>query len=564
MRRRTLFALLFLLVIQAMPLCAQQLSKFSIASFELDPLDLSARNDQYKRTDDNGALYSIIKVKSDLPDDDLQAFHFNFGLMNSFVEFHQDLNELWVYVQKNAKTVTITREGYQTVSKWDLKTTIEAGRTYKMQLSVTIPKVLMQMVMFRVKPTSARAVVFVKNERQGAQEELFGFVDETGGIAKSLPFGSYTYRVDAENHYRSEGRFILNNQKENHVEEVSLRTNFATITLQVDSDADIYVNGELRGRRTWTGNLQSGNYQVECRQNNHQTSTQAITVEAGNNQTFSLTPPTPLTGILAITSRPLGADITIDGKNYGQTPRNVDGLMIGSHSISLKLADYNPTSQTFEIRENETTELAVELHKTQVTKPAKTEESKAEKIKVEKPKHEKGALSATESVTFLKPTCGYVQAAFQAGTLMGFGANAGAYIYNVNVEAYATMGLSKETVYLNYTDGSDSKTEDLKATLVSGKVGYGFAIGNRLRITPQVGLGALAVKSDGITANALCTTIGCRVDYALTSFLGINLTPEGQFAVSKKDVFTQLSDLSSKVKGWGTGAGVRLGIYFFF
>lgn len=147
---------------------------------------------------------------------------------------------------------------------------------------------------------------------------------------------------------------------------------------------------------------------------------------------------------------------------------------------------------------------------------------------------------------------------------MGVNAHVGAYISNINVEAYGTMGLAKETVFMNYTDGTASKAEDLTPTLIGGRVGYGITVGPRLRITPQVGAASLTVKGDNITATALCATVGCRIDYALTPVLGVNLTPEGQFAVSKKDVFTQISDLSSKVKGWGTGAGARLGLYLYF
>lgn len=165
---------------------------------------------------------------------------------------------------------------------------------------------------------------------------------------------------------------------------------------------------------------------------------------------------------------------------------------------------------------------------------------------------------------YQRPTSGYLQTGLNAGTLMGIPFQAGAYISNVNVEAYYVMGMSSETVYLNYTDGTPSSEQKLKPSMLGLKVGYGIAVGSRLRITPQVGLGSLSVKSDDISTSALCATVSCRVDFALTGFMGLNLTPEGQFALSKKDVFNRLSDLSSKVKGWGTGGGVRLGVYFYF
>jgi hypothetical protein len=185
--------------------------------------------------------------------------------------------------------------------------------------------------------------------------------------------------------------------------------------------------------------------------------------------------------------------------------------------------------------------------------------------------HQKTALraSAPEQTFCLQriyqlPTSFYLGAGFQAGTLMGVNAHAGAFLSNINIEAYATLGLAKETVFMNYTDGTAPVAEDLKATLIGGRVGYGIIVGSKLRITPQVGAASLTAKSDNITATALCATVGCRIDYALTSFLGVNLTPEAQFAVSKKDVFTQVTDISSKVKGWGTGAGARIGLYLYF
>ena len=111
MRTKYLLYLIILLSLQAFPVSAQQRLTFRVADFHLNPLDLTARNDQFKRTDDDGKLYSIIKVTTDLPDDELQSYVFDFGLMNSFAEMHQDDGELWVYVQNNAKTVTIRRGG---------------------------------------------------------------------------------------------------------------------------------------------------------------------------------------------------------------------------------------------------------------------------------------------------------------------------------------------------------------------------------------------------------------------------------------------------------------------
>ena len=192
MNRTRFLAVLLLLIGVMSSMCAQQRQKFSIASFEQDPFDLTAKNDVYKKIDGSGSLYAIIKVTSNNPEDNLKEYNFNFGNLRSIVEQHDD--ELWVYVQKNAKLVTISRTGYTTISKYDLKTTIEAGKTYTMSLTTTGPVVYTQMLQFVVRPVNVGAVVMIKSSKQNATEEMFGTVDATGSVAKSMEYGTYTYK----------------------------------------------------------------------------------------------------------------------------------------------------------------------------------------------------------------------------------------------------------------------------------------------------------------------------------------------------------------------------------
>ena len=329
--------------------------KFHVASFGEDQFDLAARDERFKKIDGSGSLYAIIKVSGD----DLKEYNFNFGNMNHLVESHED--QLWVYVQKNAKHVTITRSGYNPLRNYDLRTTIEAGKTYRMQLSAQGPVIYTQMVMFQTAPKITGAVIMVQREGGDSPKELFGTTGATGGVAKSLEFGTYTYEVMAENYYPSEGHFTLNNQAETHQEKVMLRSNGANITLSVDAEAEIYVNNNKVGMRTWTGLLKSGIHQVECRQQNHKTSSQTITVTEGEDRTVTLTPPTPITGVLSVTSEPLGAAIMVDGRDYGVTPRNITGMIIGQHAVMLSLDGYNDEQTTVEVKEQQTTDLSLTL-----------------------------------------------------------------------------------------------------------------------------------------------------------------------------------------------------------
>ena len=113
----------------------QQL-RFHVKNFALTQSDLTARSDQYKKIDGSGSLYAIIKVSGE-EGDKLSEYQFNFGNMNHIVEEHDGL--LWIYVQKNAKRVSISRSGYLPLRNYDLRTTIEAGKTYVMHLSMLKP-----------------------------------------------------------------------------------------------------------------------------------------------------------------------------------------------------------------------------------------------------------------------------------------------------------------------------------------------------------------------------------------------------------------------------------------
>lgn len=687
--KRLIFKLggVILAILLAMPTYAQSKLRFSVVGFEQDLTDLSAQSAQYKKVDGSGSLYAIVKVRSNNPDDDLREYQFNFGNLKHIVEERD--GELWLYVQRNAKTVTITRRGYAPIQRYDLRTTIQPGRNYVMQLSAASRPTYKQMVKFSVTPAGAKAVVMVKSAKDGAVEELFGIADgSTGEVAKSLELGSYTYRVISAGNNTVEGRFLLTDRTailsekvrlnskpratvhandsslvrftvtpaasnavllvkrdDSDVEElfgianaktgvasrqlapgkysysiisheyesaegsfvvqprqrgayeqgVTLKPNFSTITLKVSADADIYIDNAKKGTRTWTGKLNAGTYYVECRQANMKNSAQYIRVEKNNNRTIVLDSPTPITGTLAVSSNPLGAQVTIDGIESGETPQNID-LIIGHHTVALSKPNYRTETVDVDIAENLTTELSLSLvNYAKITinsTPASASLSIDGKnvgstpfsqemvsgdylLRLTAPKHstfEKRIHldSSTPTINvrldrqYQQPTAVYAQVGAQVGTMMGVGAAVGGYFRNINVEASATMGLAKESIYLNSINGSEPRLEEVKPMCFGGRVGYGIIIGTRIRLTPQVGASVLSVKDNEISTHAICATAGLRFEYAIADHFGVSATGEGCFAVSKHSVFEQIAAVSSKIKGWGTGGNLRIGAYISF
>ena len=364
---RRLLTLIFTAMVLAMCPAAAQNLKFDIVKFELNQLDGTASNKNYEKIDGSGNKYAIIKVRSTDGDEGLGEFMFNFNSLKSIVEDKGD--ELWVYVQKNAKIVTISREGYTPLRNFDLKMTLQAGKTYNMEITydrvekVVKKELRMQMVCFKVTPAVEGAVVMCK-EQGTDNETLIGQTNKQGMVSKNLNFGTYEYKILANNYFASEGIVKLNNAKEVYTENITLKSNFSTITLSTNEGADIYVNNELKGRGSWTGPLQAGDYVVECKQEGHRPTSQSITVEANADKTIELQKPTPITGVVSVISDPLGATVLIDGKERGKTPCNVSDVLVGNRRVALSMSGYATASTSIVVKEGEVTDVNLTLKNT--------------------------------------------------------------------------------------------------------------------------------------------------------------------------------------------------------
>ena len=338
---------------------AQSEKVFTISEFVQDPFDLSGRGENTKKVDGSGYLYAIVKVSSDDPEDKLTDYRFDFGMLNSKMEMVD--GELWVYVQKNAKQVTVSREGYKTVHRYDLGYTLESGTVYRMKISVKkeVAVVGKGTLMFQITP--AKAGIMVTYTNSDGVESLFGATDEYGQVAKYIELGTYTFSVVAEYYHKSEGRVKLESANGTHIEEVVLRPNFADVELVAASGADIYVDGQKKGTSSWKGILGPGTYQIECRRENHRPTSKYVEVKVGEQYKFALDAPVPIVGTLVLMSSPLGAIVKIDNKEYGKTPLTLDNILIGSHTVLISRDKYEPQTKTIVVKEGETIEENVVL-----------------------------------------------------------------------------------------------------------------------------------------------------------------------------------------------------------
>ena len=248
------------------------------------------------------------------------------------------------------------------------------------------------------------------------------FIDNANGAEamrtpKKLGSGQHVVRV-LHPMYKPYEQTVVIKDNETNTLRVDLNANYANVTLKVDADAEIWVNGEKKGVRNWTGNLEAGSYILECRMKDHKATRmeQNITSEM-SGETIELEVPKPLTGLLVLSSTPAIADIYIDGENKGETPIRINKIKVGKHTLRLEKKGYKPLSKVFTIEDGKTLELEETLEP----------EAVAEKPKKEaKPKVENPAQPEAKNTWFVTANAAYSLApqpsfGFSVGQVKRFG-----------------------------------------------------------------------------------------------------------------------------------------------
>ena len=116
--------------------------------------------------------------------------------------------------------------------------------------------------------------------------------------------------------------------------DATLDARFATVTINSLPGATIKVNGQEKGRGSYSEELGEGIYDIEVSLKSHRSVTRQIEVVAKQPQTLTIEP-TPIYGMLDIITNPMYANVTINGKSYGDTPLSIEKMLIGDYEVVL-------------------------------------------------------------------------------------------------------------------------------------------------------------------------------------------------------------------------------------
>lgn len=215
------------------------------------------------------------------------------------------------------------------------------------------PSVTSQYVLFKVTPNNAMV------ELDGQMLEV---VD--GTTTKRMPFGTYSYRVQAPRHAVKSGTIVVNDPKNKHIVNISLEPQYVNARFSVANNAEIWIDEQKRGTGSCTLELGYGTYLVECRLPGHKSSQQEIQIgRSSATGTIALSPPSPIYGSVDINSTPVEAEIWIDGKQVGTTPMFLSEFLIGKHEILLKKSGYKDKKLNFLVNEAQMSAVSESLEK---------------------------------------------------------------------------------------------------------------------------------------------------------------------------------------------------------
>lgn len=312
----------------------------SVASFKLLENDLTANTTGTMEYDQNGKVAALIKVVTTE-----QGFVFDGGMVG-IVKVKQGVGEVWVYVPHGIKRITIQHPQLGVLRNYDITIPIEEAKTYEMVLTtgrvetIVTHAVNKQFVVFNVKPIDA--VIELGDEVLT--------VDSEGYATKSMPYGTYDYRVTCANYHTTAGKVTVNAQGKSEVD-VTLRPNFGWIRFNGESDyhgAHVYIDNERVGQLPFvTDDIKSGEHRVKIVKSMYKTFEKSVIVSDDETTEVDVQL-VPNFATVTLTADE-DSEIWVDGerKAKGQWAGTLE---LGDYTVEVKKESHRTSSEIIQIK----------------------------------------------------------------------------------------------------------------------------------------------------------------------------------------------------------------------
>ena len=318
--------------------------ELKIKSCTLASTDVTASSLENIRMDDVGDPCALVKI---LLLDGISKVQGN--VIGDIKEYS---SEKWVYLSKGTKEIRIIPMHYKPLRVYfpDLGIDgVESKRTYVLDL--VIQNMGAEPVdaggnFYALSVQPKNAVVTIDGVLQPSSSD--------GEYSAMLPYGTHTYKVEAGGYISKSGSFVVSSGDMTPVS-VSLLSAMASVSITCPTPAvSLYVDKKAVGNSPWSGSLKEGMHLVEVRKSGYRS--QQKTIQLAQQQKLDVTfgELVAIQGNLSVNYKPFGADVYVDGKKLGQSPRVFNGLLVGNHQVEVRKDGYATDRKTISISEGQT------------------------------------------------------------------------------------------------------------------------------------------------------------------------------------------------------------------
>ncbi len=274
------------------------------------------------------------------------------GIEVIYKEFQQ--GEMWVYVSSKVQGTLVIK--YMGEFEFKLPSKLEPKCGYDLVLG-------METATLVIRATPESSDIYIDNEKVG-----------TGYASKAVSIGTeHRWKVQCLDYFPKEGVKLFSGRGEESID-VELDPNFGYITVVSDpAGAELYVDGKKVGTTPYMfEHISRGQHRVEVKKERYNPYVNVVNVKIGETiqlNDVKLTAIRVPMGSMELTSNPTGAVITINGRQYGQTPKTLTDFEVGTYTVYFSKEGYQNLSQTVEVKDGKKETLAVTMTKTTVPQP---------------------------------------------------------------------------------------------------------------------------------------------------------------------------------------------------
>ncbi len=333
---------------------AQNTSPVKVIEFRMIPngtMD-ELRLEKNQRTDYDDNPVCEIQVKAQGFDEEvMQRFKFSAnGPWITKVEFDDSKNEWRIYL--SSKRRGSLKIKYQGDCVFDFPAALEPKKIYELTLG-------METATLNIITTPEDAAIYIDGERAG-----------TGYASRAVSIGAeHRYKVECDD-YITEESMVMFTQSEKKELNIELRPDFGYITVKsTPSGAEVYIDEKKAGATPYQmKKIKRGQHVVELRMAGYEPFADMVTIKAGEvNKQFenvTLEAVRVATGTIVLESNPSGAVITIDGRQYGQTPKTLTDFPVGAYTVYFTKEGYQNLAQNLDLKDGGRETLSVTMSKT--------------------------------------------------------------------------------------------------------------------------------------------------------------------------------------------------------